>query len=333
MKGRKIVKWLQYSVYKRETGNASGKAKRDAYDILLKIGFEATYNPSKYRPIRIIQQLISIFRLKKYSNLIIQYPTISSSLMKILENKLSKLSLSIALIHDLPSIQGTGGDSESEIKCLSHFDCLIVHNSSMKKYVCQHGYKGKIIELELFDYLHDFRLPVIESKHDGKICIAGNLDKSRYICDLDKVNRCIFNLYGINKTLNLTNIKNVEYKGLLSSEEIVYKLDGDYGLVWDGDSIKECSGICGKYLLYNSPHKLSLYIASGKPIITWKKAAIAEFVEKENIGITIDSLLELNDIDLTKNYDIMKVNVMKLKQRVATGYYLKKAINEVFEAK
>jgi hypothetical protein len=321
---------LQHAIYKRETGSAGGKAKNDAFDIMEQCGFEPTYHPSSYRQLRILQQIYSIGRLKGSDALVLQYPAVSNIIMEKLKKKLNKVSLSVALVHDLPSIQGMGGKKEKEFKFLSHFDCLIVHNKMMADYLSANGYCGKIIELELFDYLHDISKPVMAGENNGTICIAGNLDKSRYVCDLNKITKYSFNLYGINKTLNLSNISNVAYKGLLNSEEIVYKLDGDYGLVWDGDSIEGCLGTHGRYLLYNNPHKLSLYIAAGKPIITWKKAAIANFVKEENIGFTVNSLLDLNDIDLIRNYEIKKSNVLKLKSRVAEGYYLKTAINKIF---
>ena len=47
---------------------------------------------------------------------------------------------------------------------------------------------------------------------------------------------------------------------------------------------------------FNNPHKLSLYVALGLPVIVWREAAIAEFVLKQGIGITVSDLLELNDI-------------------------------------
>lgn len=329
---RKInMKRIQYSVYRRETGNAGGKAKNDVYDILLKEGFLPSYNPSKYQYIRVFQQLVSIFGMKKNTCLIVQYPAIYSKIIKVLCKKMKNMDSTTAIIHDLPSIQGVGGKPETEFKELSYFDNIIVHNRKMGEYLKSNGYRGRIVELELFDYLHDATREITSCNGEGIISIAGNLDKSKYILELNKIKKCRFNLYGINNTLDLSSVNNANYLGLLSSEEIVYKLEGDYGLVWDGDSITECSGIHGRYLKYNNPHKLSLYIAAGKPVITWKKAAIADFVEKENIGITVDSLEELNNIDLKREYWDKRKNVLKLKKRIAEGYYTKKAIRLIYE--
>lgn len=326
-----VMKKYQYSIYKRETGSAGGKAKNDAFDIMQSIGFVPTYVPSDVRAMRILQQYVSIRRMKKNIALVVQYPAVSERLMKKLLQKLPFVACSVALIHDLPSIQGMGTALETEFTHLSGFQYLIVHNAQMKQFVLEHGYRGQVIELGLFDYLHDLRRTVKGSNHDGKICIAGNLDKSGFIRSLGNVNQCGFHLYGINHTIDVSSISNAEYKGLLPSDEIVYQLEGDYGLVWDGDSIDACDGIHGQYLRYNNPHKLSLYIAAAKPVITWKKAAIAQFVERENIGFTVDSLLELNRMDLGKDYEVKKANVLKIKERVATGYYLKHALKEIFE--
>lgn len=325
------MKKIQYTVYKRETGSAGGKAKNDVFDILSEEGFLPSYKACDNRFIRVLQQIVSIMFMKNDIELVVQYPTISNNIMKILCRRIIKVKSATAIIHDIPSIQGMGGNSKEEFKVLKSFDNIIVHNDRMGEYLRRNGYTGNIIQLELFDYLHDLSQKITKCNGDGIISIAGNLDKSKYILDLGKIYNCKFNLYGINNTLDLSSVYNAKYLGLLNSEEIVYKLEGDYGLVWDGESINECTGIHGRYLEYNNPHKLSLYIASGKPVITWKKAAIAKFVEKENIGITVDSLEELNSIDLKAGYWEKRENVLKLKEKIAVGYFTRKAIRSIYE--
>ena len=72
-------------------------------------------------------------------------------------------------------------------------------------------------------------------------------------------------------------------------------------------------------------------MAAGKPVIVWKKSAVAKFVEKEKVGICVDSLEELNTIDLQSNYAQLKKNAMKLKYRVAQGFYLKRALKKILD--
>ncbi|MFQ9018896.1 MAG: hypothetical protein ACLR7G_15805 [[Clostridium] symbiosum] len=326
------MKKIQYSIWKKETNSAGGKAKNDAYEILRELDFEASYNPSDKSFVRIIQQILSMSKLIGNKVLIIQYPALKEFMLKLLLRFINHNDISVALIHDLPSIQGMyDGDKKLEIAYLRHFTHLIVHNHHMAEYIKALGYQGRMVSIELFDYLHDVNREVAVSPFSNSISFAGNLKKSSFLMDIGKVRECKFNLYGIKGDLDFNNIKNVSYLGCLPSDEIVYNLDGDYGLIWDGDSIETCSGIYGKYLKYNNPHKLSLYIAAGKPVITWRYAAVADFVISEQIGIVVDSLIELNDMDLLENYEKMRENVLKIKARIAKGEYLKTAVNKVLD--
>lgn len=66
--------------------------------------------------------------------------------------------------------------------------------------------------------------------------------------------------------------------------------------MWDGDGINGCSGNTGEYLRYNNPHKLSLYMVSGLPVVIWSKAAEAEFVINNNVGVVVDDINDFNDV-------------------------------------
>ena len=82
---------------------------------------------------------------------------------------------------------------------------------------------------------------------------------------------------------------------------------------------------------YNNPHKLSLYIAAGIPVIVWKQAAVAKFVQDHNIGLTVNSLKEISDkIDkLTKEeYESFLLNIRELQIKVCGGYFTNKALDE-----
>ena len=68
----------------------------------------------------------------------------------------------------------------------------------------------------------------------------------------------------------------------------------------------------GEYLQYNAPHKMSLYIRCGLPIIVWEKAGLAPFVKKNNVGICISSLTELEDIlpKISAGFAIKEKNIV-----------------------
>ena len=322
---------IQYAVYRKETGSAGGKAKNDCYDILQEMGFAPSYKPSSKRFLRIIAQFISILRLKKDDILIVQYPTISDQVMGLFLKKIKKVDASIAIVHDIPALQGMGGEVKKQIDELNHFKYLIVHNEYMKKRLLEIGCKAKMISLELFDYLHDANHPLLERINDGTICFAGNLDKSRFLLKVGEIGSVNYNLYGINNTIDFSGINNIKYSGLLNSNDIQYLLDADFGLVWDGDSIDTCSDIYGEYLRINNPHKLSLYLAAGKPVITWKQAAISDFVINNKVGYVVESLRELESINLLENYEMLRNNALLIKRKIADGEYLKKAVNAILK--
>ena len=267
------------------------------------------------------------------------------SLDNIRKNKNVKF---ILFIHDLNSLRNDIEiehsakmktlNSDAEISILSTVDYIICHNDKMKKYI--HDVIGidesKIVCLELFDYRHDCKLP--EKRSFSKdVVIAGNLLKSKcgYLYNLFESNDFDFklHLYGPNFDETYKN-DNVVYHGLLSPDELPGKLEGAFGLVWDGLEIDSCSGNAGEYIKYNNPHKCSLFLASNMPVIIWKQAALASFVEENGVGITVDSLRDIGkqiDKISVSEYNTMVENTKKVGVKLREGYYFKKAVSKVLK--
>ena len=304
---------------------AAGKARIDVEDILydwkakdIKIKIKKNLNEnsilkklfSHYHLYQIWKK--SLDKLKEGDVLIIQFPLqegfiFASHLLKNLKKKNIK---TIAVIHDLETLRITKDNTISkkrkirlyieEIPALKQFSKIVVHNQSMKKALMKKGIsEDSMVTLKMFDYLikEGNELPESTKSEENNIIIAGNLSsyKVGYVYELP------------------------------------WHLKGAYGLVWDGDTAKTCSGIFGDYLRINNPHKTSLYLACGIPIITWNKAAIAQYVRKNRVGITVSSLDEINEKlkDVSKDeYNLMRKNAKKCSERVRKGYYLKKAIQE-----
>ena len=167
-------------------------------------------------------------------------------------------------------------------------DQFIVHNSKMKEWLKDKGVgESKIVILEIFDYLSDS--PINEKNFANNIIIAGNLDssKSAYLGEIQNVSNLNFDLYGLNYKDNAS--PNIAYHGAFKPEELSEQFTSGFGLVWDGTSIDTCDGNTGNYLRYNNPHKLSLYISSGVPVVIWKEAALATFVKEKGLGLCVNS--------------------------------------------
>lgn len=299
---------------------------------------EGIFNKFKILYTMLIEWSEIIYKIEKNSSVIIQYPLESPKevvnfFVKIMK-RVKKVNI-IAVIHDLESLRFDGKRKSDEIRYLSKFDNIIVHNLKMKEYLKEKGIdENRLVVLEIFDYKADKNFTG-NRELSNEVVIAGNLSsrKSEYVYKLNKLKSNVrFNLFGPNYVEN--NDKNVKYFGQFPPDELPSSLEGSFGLVWDGTEIYDCIGITGKYLKYNNPHKLSLYIVSRLPIIIWRQAALSEFVTRENIGIVIDSLEDIdNEIKKLTNEDYKDMinNIERISLKIENGYYIKHAIESIFK--
>ena len=138
------------------------------------------------------------------------------------------------------------------------------------------------------------------------------------------------NIYGPNKLDSYP--ESIRYCGQYTPEELPKHLTEDFGLIWDGNSIETCSGTFGEYLKYNNPHKTSLYLSTGIPVIIWDQAALAPLIKESGVGICISSLTELDSVLLSltnEQYQLMKRKAEKLGQKLRKGYYTKHALTKL----
>lgn len=331
---------------------AGSKARKDIRDILLQQGYESRnilIGSHKKRVVHEIQkietQIPALFAsMEENSIAVFQYPwptlsfDIAKRLRKAADHKHIKM---IALMHDLNSVRNVSALTHlyyqlfvQEISYLNCFDAVITHNDVMKKYLTDHGMVGnKIVTLNLFDYLGT---PSNEHNGDFRILnIAGNLScaKTKYIYEMEKMpfRNYICHLYG--NGYEGRNGRRFVYEGAYPPEVLLQHLNHGFGLVWDGDSIDNCTGSFGQYLRINNPHKLSLYMACGIPVFIWDKAAEADFVRKNAVGYTIHSLNEIEGMmkNLTSaGYLNLLKNVSVIQNKVLHGFYTGEAVRHAY---
>lgn len=224
------------------------------------------------------------------------------------------------------------GDGEDKTKLEKEID-----KKKLNKYVYMAGIQkdicGWLSTFDLFLFPSKFEglsMAAMEAQAKGPVIIAGALSKHKagYIYNLPE--NCNFNLYGINFEREKAS-SNTNYVGAFNPEELIYNLQGSFGLVWDGDSSATCTGVYGDYLKINNPHKTSMYLAAGIPVIIWEEAALANFIKKNHCGITIKSTDEIrNIIDnmLDEEYETLKANACKIGGKLRRGYFLKSAMKQ-----
>jgi len=330
-----------------EVMNASSKAVNDCNSILKSLGFDPfTLNIRKdcnpfLKKVLNGLEFMKLLRLKKNSTLVIPHPIyINKKYIDFLKKAKLKNNLKLVfLIHDIDSLRKIFIDALDDFNYIDKTmyeisDAIIAHNEKMINYLEENGVsRKKVVNLKIFDYL----APKAEKEisFSKTLNIAGNLDvnKSGYIKELVSIDKSVkFNLYGVNFDNSLLKSESINYKGAFLPDEVPLQLNEGFGLVWDGQSINTCSGNTGEYLRYNNPHKLSLYLASGLPVIIWAQAAEAKFVVENKLGYAVNSINDVTSIFKSldeQQYSEIKSNVLKISSKLQDGYFLKEAIKKV----
>lgn len=326
--------------------SAGNKAKTDIERIMEGMSFrnvglkQTTYRNEVLAFLyTLIGVLKSPFCLHKGDNLVLQYPlkkyfTFVCNMAHLRGAKV------IVLIHDLGSFRRKALTVEQEIKRLNHADYVIAHNEKMKKWLEDNGCKAKLDVLEIFDYLSETKAPskaVVQKPYSVLYAGALNLRKNTFLYNVgEHIRSFSFNLYGNGFEIDKAKGKeHFKYMGFVKSDDLIATAQGDFGLVWDGFSVSSCTGNFGEYLQYNNPHKTSLYIRCELPVIIWSKAALADFVRENGIGICIDSLEELEEIlsSLSKEqYLEMKERTARIGQLLSEGHFAVKALQKAIKS-
>lgn len=276
-------------------------------------------------------------KIKPGSLVLAQYPLLGiNKFAGLFLRSLRKKKCKVAcIIHDIDSIRSLDNAEKikNEIRILSNYEAVIAHNGSMADWLKSNGYTGQIVVIALFDYLVQKGSVPTNNFNSADVVFAGNLGRCGFLKDLKKLEEISFGIYGPGLiTEAIKDADNVKWKGVFTPEEIVNVLEGRFGLIWDGTSFETCTGVMGEYLKYNTPHKVSLYLTCGIPVIVPATAAIAGYIKSNNLGITVNSLTELKDklaILTEPAYQEMRANAIRFRSLLIRGDFLSKAVNRL----
>lgn len=320
----------------------SNKPKEDINVIVERLGFK-NIAPACNRNTGVshfLVKLFSLFRIlwymKRGDNLLIQYPmkkfvtpaTICAHL------KGGKVTV---LIHDLGCFRRKKLTVSHEMKRMNRIDQIIAHNESMRDFMQRNGCTTPIRCLGIFDYLTSstpaqYAVP----HHPWRVVYAGGLGYKRnpFLYELDShIDGWEMDLYGKQFDADRAKSwKHIHFLGLLPPDDLISSVNADFGLVWDGDSLTECSGDWGEYLRVNNPHKTSFYLRAHIPVIIWSHAALAPFIESNRVGIVVDKLEDINSrlSELTDSeYLEIRENARKMGEKIGAGYFTTSALKNV----
>lgn len=325
---------------------AGNKAKTDIEQIMEELSFrnvglkQTTYKNKVLSALFTLGSVLKAsFRLHEGDNLVLQYPLKKyfTFVCNMAHRKGAKV---IVLIHDLGSFRRKALTVEQEIKRLNHADYVIAHNENMKKWLEDNGCKARLGVLGIFDYLSETKAsPKPHTEKPYSVLYAGGLrpGKNAFLYEAGKYIRSFrLNLYGNGFEIDKAAGKeHFTCMGFVKSDDLIATAQGDFGLVWDGNSVSACSGNFGEYLQYNNPHKTSLYLRCELPVIIWSKAALADFVTGHGIGICIDSLKELEEklnALSEEQYAAMKRKTAEIGRLIGEGHFARTALLEAVKS-
>lgn len=318
-----------------QKNTAGQKAKEDITTILSNLNFKkigVKIGSNKLKKFLFARKNVkdSFKGLKNNDVIVIQYPMYSRFVLKLVLEECKRRNVkTIGVLHDVESLRWTDADEKvkkQELNLFKKFDTLIVHNSIMHEWLSKRiGNIIPMIDLGIFDYINDKVFP--EVKKSKNLIFAGNLEKSTFL-EKWTLNKKI-TVYGIKPSSNYPN--NIVYKGVKTPDELPEYLSGSLGLVWDGDTLDTNSGIYGQYTRYNNPHKVSLYLSCGLPVVVWKEAAVARFIQENKLGLIVSNMDELETKlqELSEQeYEFLVKNSKKMSIKIRNGYFTKKAIDK-----
>jgi hypothetical protein len=323
----------------RSFTSAASKAKIDCEEILLQhgyrnIGLPRAFHANEVRGFihNLFTVLLAVLRLPRGGTLVLQYPLKKYYAFLCRVARWKKCHV-VTIIHDLRSLRRKKVIVDKEIRDLNRSHCLIVHNESMKTWLQEQGCRSHLVVLGIFDYLSDVLPSPLPFHRPLEIVFAGAFTRKRssFPSRLPATSPSyLLNFYGNPGNIaDLADRPVIRYKGIFNADILISKIEGHFGLIWDGPEITTCGGGHGEYLLYNNPHKTSLYLRCHLPVIIWSRAALAPFVRANGVGILLDSLEDLETTCAAlseEDYQTMRQNAARVAERLRTGAYLSDAL-------
>lgn len=232
----------------------------------------------------------------------------------------------IGLIHDIEYLRyPTDYNHDSELHFLKSFDGLLVGSRRAREILERDGVDIPIREAGPFGYIQPFEYR--RPQFSKTMHYAGNLLawKAGFLAEVPS--GLDIQVYGQNDQkdeLDFIPSSSVTLRGSKSQQDLALSLTNGFGLIWDADENLQYS----EYMRIAMAHKFSLYMSLGLPVIANTDTAIGEYVDRYNLGFTLEDIKELRPRmnDLTErqyNQYVDRVKVMS--DLVRRGRHLQEA--------
>ncbi len=310
--------------------NGGTKAKRDAATILEKAGwtiFDTSVSGSRTaRARQLLGHVLKLLTLRRSSLFFVQFPLYTGKGNLFLAEIILRRYRTVVLLHDVERLRPDMRQISRE-NLIEHAEAII-STGSLQNRLSRKAGKLHSTKLEAWDYLVEPEFQPCRWSARGKILLAGSLHPAKltwlYRSD---VRRPALLLYGNDYKPGQTKFGD-EYRGPFDASNFKANEDIGWGLVWDGSKVDSVD-TADDYERVNQPHKVSLYLACGLPLIVWNEAAIAAFVTENRCGVTVSSLGEIEQVLVGLSDDecgTLRENAVRLGQKAREGAYLRQAL-------
>ncbi|MGP4116204.1 sugar transferase [Levilactobacillus zymae] len=298
-----MKKWIT-DIVQEQTYDATRQAKFDIATIGQSMGYRVVnlfrYNDLKESNQAVRSRIDGITEAIAAGDLLVyQYPSLNSGRFEnfFVDRMHQRHVKFVCLVHDVETLRDQRPPKWiDEVAYFNKCDVLIVHNHRMAAKLREMGVTTPMVYQYLLDYLDDNHEPdrYVATPEDFQrgVVLAGNLMKSRYIAHWDHATPITaFGNASPEVQEEFEANPQVDYQGKFYRWELIQRLPRTFGLAWDGDtSIYRYDD----YTRYNHPHKVSMYLSHGLPVIVWRDAAVAKLIVTNGLGIAIDSLADID---------------------------------------
>lgn len=313
-----------YNTFTKEP-QLSGKVRLDIASIAEKLGFISTNTFSKNDD----DEKIAIF----------PYPSDDGNTdddVKIIDQLKDNNYKIIIILLNLNHLRYNNiNDEKNDRYVLENADSIIGSEKMIQYIIENEGYKIKhYYGMLLHDYLFDHNIDLKKSSEPNNIVYAGSTEKVDYLLNWQGAPVDVYGVAEKNKKLvenHKKGLTNARWVGQISPDMINLVLDYGVGLSFDYNEHSD-----DRYNFYQSlnlSHKITMYIATGRPLIINSQSPVADLLVKKGMAIAVDNIDQINDAFYTLDdkkikYMSKKILNSKLRKKIISGTMYKNAIED-----
>ncbi|RRG08439.1 MAG: beta-1,6-galactofuranosyltransferase [Lactobacillus sp.] len=310
------------------TKNFQQAAESIGFQVLNYTKFPGTDSYPKRRQ-NLLDTLIG--QIQPGDTIVVQFPMFIGGViqMDLIDQLVAKPDVKVlAIIHDVPTWMIATSDGaydlhDNWLNALRKVDGIIAANTKGAAKLRADGVTAPIVSLTVGDYL--YHGPLHPKCFQKKLYYVGG----RNVEGLDYHAATPLNLYTGHVSPEVAANPSVNWHGRHPSDVILSSLDGGFGIVVSDNIKEEQQQNFRYYTQFNSPTKLSFYLAAGLPIVTMSRTPHAQWVKDRGIGLVVD---DLNEIDhrlqqITESqYNAMLTAIQPWQTAISNGFFVKRAL-------